>query len=429
MGSSTRTLTLSDPSRQLFFKIGLLFIGAGVLCNQWVVLKVAPWLGNLAGWMVSFNPADILRIWIIDIAFILIGLTLVLIRYRSNDHLRKLSDIFLGLFFTVLLLIFLEGFFLALNGSRYTTENHLYYVDRRNGSPAYIFQNDSLLGYKLLPNLHITATETTQAGLELYTATYTTDEYGRRVTPVEDVEQRIEFLLFFADSYSFGYGVSDDETFPFYVAQGAPGYQPYNYGVSGYGPQQMLARLQDHEIAQEISEKQGLLIYLFLDTHVQRAIGSMRVHNNFGPIMPYYTLDGNNEVVAKGTLMSGRPLLSLVYHLLSASQTVNYLAVDIPRLNDHHYYLTARIIDEARHTFKDKFASDEFYVLIYPGQESRIIPHLEKSGVKYLDYSTLFNALEGMSIPGEGHPTGKAYKKVAEQLVKDLHLDSSIKKP
>ena len=42
---------------------------------------------------------------------------------------------------------------------------------------------------------------------------------------------------------TFGLGVNDDETMPFYVAQYASHYTPYNYCVSGHHPHYVLAQL------------------------------------------------------------------------------------------------------------------------------------------------------------------------------------------
>jgi hypothetical protein len=59
-------------------------------------------------------------------------------------------------------------------------------------------------------------------------------------------------------------------------------YRPYNYGGIGYGPQQMLAKLQEGGIQQEVAEHQGVLVYLLIPDHVNRAIGTMQVHNDRG---------------------------------------------------------------------------------------------------------------------------------------------------
>ena len=80
-----------------------------------------------------------------------------------------------------------------------------------------------------------------------HNGTYTTDAYSRRVTPIDHLEQRSSFLLFFGCSVTFGLWVNDDETMP-YVAQYASHYRPYNYGVSGYGSHHMLAQLQSREL-------------------------------------------------------------------------------------------------------------------------------------------------------------------------------------
>ena len=78
---------------------------------------------------------------------------------------------------------------------------------------------------------------------------------------------------------TFGLGVNDNETMPFYVAHFASHYRPYNYGVSGYGPHNMLAQLQRGNLTKEINENHGIAIYTFIDHHIDRAIRTMRVYN------------------------------------------------------------------------------------------------------------------------------------------------------
>src|SRR5439155_3453419 len=134
--------------------------------------------------------------------------------------------------------------------------------------------------------------------------------YGRRVTPIAGCSScRTKFLLFFGCSVAFGSGVKDTETVPFYASQFAPAYRAYNYGIPGYGTQQVLARLQSEKIDQEVNEKNGILIYVFIDHHVRRVIGSLDTIR-WGASWPYYTLDASDNLVRKGTFTSGRPFLS-----------------------------------------------------------------------------------------------------------------------
>jgi len=123
---------------------------------------------------------------------------------------------------------------------------------------------------------------------------------------------------------TFGLGVNDNETMPFYVGQYASRYRPYNYGVSGYGPHYMLAQLQRSDLTKEIDENHGMAIYTFIDHHIDRAIGTMRVYNQWEEHAPFYTLDTHDRLVRKGDFTSGRPLVSFLYWVMGKSQILQY---------------------------------------------------------------------------------------------------------
>ncbi len=262
----------------------------------------------------------------------------------------------------------------------------------------------------------------------IYEVVYTIDDRQRRVTPVEDPQERDKFLLFFGGSFTFGEGVNDDETLPFHVAQLAPDYRPYNYGLSGYGPQQMLAKLQSDELAEEVSETKGILIYTFIDAHVERAIGSMYVYNAWGDRMPYYTTDWRGNLFRRGNFKTGRPLLSALYEVLADSEIAKYYHLNIPgELRPGHYRQAVRIIAVARDTFRAKFNSDDFYVVIHPDEGDYfedMEPYFQAAGLKILNYDELMklDPDQGLAIKGDGHPTGKAHQIVAQHIVADLGL-------
>src|SRR5437879_10062020 len=110
-------------------------------------------------------------------------------------------------------------------------------------------------------------------------------------------EQRRHFLLFFGCSMTFGLGVNDNETMPFYMAQYASHYRPYNYGVSGYGPHYMLAQLQRGDLTKDIHETHGIALYTFIDHHIDRPIGTVRDYNTLEVAGTFYTLDAHDRLV------------------------------------------------------------------------------------------------------------------------------------
>ena len=335
---------------------------------------------------------------------------------------NRLLAVFAGLLFSATLLVGIETCFFYLNSKR------------PRGGPIFIGQDgnriplheaDEFLGYRNRKNLKVVATLNKPEGL-IYQAHYTTDEYGRRRTPVSKSSQRRNFLLFFGCSFTFGTGVNDHETLPFYVGQLSRTSIPYNYGLGGGGPHQMLAKLESGDIRKEIKGKAGKLIYVFIFDHIQRAIGSMRIAASWGSQMPYYTLEGNS-LIRKGNFTTGRPLLSVVYSFLIKSQTLKYFKINFPlKMNSRHIKLFGKIIEASRDSFKKQFGTDEFYVAIYPSTKfpESLKRFFDRSHIKYLDYSKWVDFKdESFRIKVDGHPSPKAHAVLAERLVKDLGIE------
>jgi hypothetical protein len=402
--------------------LGWGFIAIGFLANQWVLAKLFASDGIIA------SAHKKLLIWVFEGVCIVIGYTIINRRRfanllgitprRSHFH-RKLFPVLFGIMFFLILFASTEGLFYIVNTMAASSSKQEW------SSSGPLFTDDEWLGYKVLPNVHVYERKTFNDEV-VFEATYSTDEYGRRVTPVEDTEAREHFLLFFGDSFAFGQGVNDDETLPFYMAQMAPKYRPYNYGVMGYGPQGMLAKLQEHRIAAEIDAKPGVLIYLMINDHFARAVGSMNVHNAWGSRMPFYVMDAQDRLLRKGDFTSGRPWGAWVYRGLGTSQILRYFGVNLQgRITDHHVAITARIIEESRDVFRTKFTSERFYVVLFPGHKEtrRLIPTLQAAGIAYLDYVDLYDVQqEGFEIKNDGHPTAKAYRALAARLAEDLRI-------
>lgn len=403
----------STRPKPVILILGALLLLTGVLLTPGAVEL----LGSAVG--VSFRVGGsqgAARIWILKFILVVVGALLLLYRFRRRRQARLLFDALMGLVLVVVLLLLVEGVFGVLrrrqlpNGPRTST----------SFSEIYAEPNPDL-GYWLRPSVQVTATQTSGSDL-VYRVRYTTDSQRRRVTPLDNPAGRDKFALFFGGSFTFGDGLADDETLPAAFGRAAPTYFPYNYGMSGYGPQQMLAQLQFLDLPAQVNQSRGVAVYTFICPHVNRAIGSMDVSNQWGASMPYYTLE-DDVLVRRGDFVSGRPVLATIYGILGMSETVKYFKLRIPRLTDRHYQLTARIIAEADHEFGRQFGSSQFYVLLYPGTEGcadQLIPHLKSMGLHYLDYSSLFARRQAGLWQPDGHPLPKAQQIVAENLARDL---------
>ena len=285
---------------------------------------------------------------------------------------------------------------------------------------------DPELGYKPRPNDSV-IDKGFDRGALMYTAKYTTNEYGRRFTPVEHPERRHKFLALFGCSFAFGLCLNDDQTIAACIARDAPDYMPYNFAYQGYGPQHMLITVQ-RPIEREIREKEGIGIYMFLMNHVGRVIGSMYCLNNWGWGFPAYYLEGD-DLKCDGNFTTTHPWRIGAFHLLRKSQTLKYFDFSWPpwvRWAD--VKLTARVIKQAETVFHQKWPNSAFYVFFYPDEdilraERYMKPYLDEYGIKYIDCP---DVLEGRVPPDLqlvfGHPTAVANEIVAKKLVEILGL-------
>jgi len=288
--------------------------------------------------------------------------------------------------------------------------------------------DDPILGYKPVANMTSWHTKAVQ-GKQIFRVRYAIDQYGRRITPQENTGCRDQYLLFFGGSQTFGFGLNENETLPYYVANSSPTFRTYNYAYGGYGPQHMLARLQETPIRDEISEREGMAIYLFVDDHIRRVINTMRtrwVHRS-----PYYVFEDNGELARLGNFNTARPYLYRLYHdLLLKSATLDFFHMDFPlAITEEDIDTSTKIIERAYQTYKKKFKNDKFYVVIHFNQASQFGGKLEsklsKLGISVLYYEKSIPLKEEFQIyrPYETHTSAKGNKVLAERLVADLAID------
>jgi hypothetical protein len=420
--------------------IGIFFILMGCLCNEWIVARFLAVGGRV------HRPVDRTIIRMFDVCLVIIGMIIIRYRRLTMEQIKgfvkaypRLSSLMFGILAAWILICSAEMFFFILlrvgnqagnNVEMKKTEvRHLEggSVEQVHSIKGSLFEYDELLGYKLKKNLRISVVLRSLDGRDICNVDYCTDEYGRRITPVDNMNHRDHYILFFGCSYTFGWGVKGDQTLPYYVGTLAPHYRPYNYGAGGYGTQQMLAKLQSGEVRREVGEANGMLIYVFLgEDTVRRAIGSMEYYNLWEWDFPYYAANGRGDLIRKGSLTTGRPLLSLCYGVLFHSQIAKYFNVNFPlTIGDSQFELTSRMIEEAHKCYQNEFGNENFYVLFYPSYPSckRIVPYLRRAGIKYLDYAALIDmAKPGNLIELDGHPAPGVHKAIAWQIVKDLGI-------
>jgi hypothetical protein len=283
---------------------------------------------------------------------------------------------------------------------------------------------DPRVGTTAPPNAAISDTYL-RNGKPLYSVTYHTNAQGRRVAPIDAPLERGKFAAFFGCSITFGAGLEDEGTLPACFGRAAPEYMPYNFAYIGYGTQQLYCLMQQ-PLEKEISQSQGVAVYVYFDNHVMRTIGAMRQVNGWARDYPCFELpEGADAPVCRGTFASAHPWRCKLYGLLEYSQTLKYTGANLPLFpSANHCRLTAVLIRDSMNLFKAKFPNSQFLVLVHPASKPQpehfawMQPWLDEYKVPYFFYGEdLVKQVppEKQTVDG-GHPSALANEYTARAL-------------
>lgn len=263
----------------------------------------------------------------------------------------------------------------------------------------------------------------------VYDVNYTIDSNCKRVTPDFD-SSRSKYALFFGCSIAFGEGLNDNQTFPYYFQQQTNEYNAYNFAYSGYGANQMLARMEFQNLTEQVKEKEGICFYVFFMGHVSRVIGSMDSYIGWASTSPYYFMD-NGKLKRNKLFKNGRYWTSKFYELAYQTSVINYFKINFPnKLQPQHYELTVEVIKASKEKYIKQFGNDNFYVILYPSY--KIVPEedyklfkqlLTKKGIKYIDLNNFITYGGKYTLDGDPHPNANTNKILVEELIKRLKIN------
>jgi hypothetical protein len=335
--------------------------------------------------------------------------------YAFKQKIGWLQNVMMSglmIFLTILLLEWICGFVLKAQAAK---------APKIEG-PTHSMMFDAHLGYKPKSDTSHTGIRTVN-GKVIYSINYSTDANSLRITPVDSTKPRTKYAQFYGCSMTFGEGVQSDETLPYYFGKFDSTYRPYNFAYSGYGPHQMLARLETGSPKKIVRETDGIGFYIYINDHVNRVIGTMTNYGYNGGNAPYFHKLGNG-LKHDGLFKDARKIRSWFYEKLSGSNILKLFKIGYPfKITESDYELTAEIMAQASKNYQKQFSNDNFYVIIYPTtvDSSLIINLLKQKGVKVLDYSKLFDPTDKKyAIAYDEHPTALANEILIKQLVKDI---------
>lgn len=317
--------------------------------------------------------------------------------------------------------------------SIFLTEVVFYFILKSHPSPrTYTMRDkesyapDSILGYVNKKNLEVKTNMIVVGPSKhdtslIYKAVMRTDSLGNRLIDILGMQNRKKYAIFFGCSFTFGVGVEDTQTIPYCFAKYDTIFCVYNFGVCGYGTQQMLAKLEYTNLRKIIKQDSGVCFYLYMYEHPNRVIADMQTYS-WNQNMPYYGYK-HNRLFYYGTFNRDRKFLSGFYTLMGKSNVIKYFKINFPnKLKPKHYKLTCDIIYKSYLEYRKQFHNDNFYVIIYPTIHREILDYLQRYDIKVLDFSELFDANKDQyAFKFDTHPTALAYKVFTEHLVDTIN--------
>lgn len=276
------------------------------------------------------------------------------------------------------------------------------------------FVTDPLLGYKQKPGEY----DVTLLGEYTFHVTHLPN--GLRIThPLEtyDKQHKKDEIWIFGCSFTHGWSLNDEQTYPWLLQERFPEYEVVNFGVEGYGTIHSL--LQFREAIKERRPKVAILGYIsFHDVrniYARTRQKAVAPWNHLGPLVqPYATLDG------AGQLHYG--MGAVEYHelpLMRYSALVHFLEQKYNDWEVTHYQ--ARKVSEALIQQLQKEATDQGVKFLVAGlgwdDETRsMLKFTQEHGMPTIDISVDPDIKGNTSMPWDPHPGPLADKTFADKL-------------
>jgi hypothetical protein len=284
-------------------------------------------------------------------------------------------------------------------------------------------------GYAIKPGQRVvTSTLKAPDGSTIYDVKYSINQFGFRTTSTGDAaETKSKPVFFVGDSFTFGEGVSDEDTLPQQFSK-LSGLQAVSFGVHGYGGHQVLRQLQ-LDLLRSIDSRDPLaIVYTLLPTDHMLRSGGRASWDQDGP--RYEIIDGKLEYLG-GSVSYNAPLwqrtlrYSSIYNrnfaykcdrAVTHTDRERLLAIilEIQNLSLQKYHAPLIIVEWA-----DTDPDAEW-----------LYQKLQENGVPAFFVLPSIPELraEKYSFPLDHHPTGAAYTLVAAKLETMLreNLHSSL---
>ena len=348
-----------------------------------------------------------------------IGLLLIIsLRLTENSNVKA---IFFNLAFIFIAIGTLEAY-LQYDQNKVNSQSAILNVDVSTPIGYYAF--DPILGP--VPAKNMVAPVIAKYKDEvLFDVTFTIDSNSHRITPPFNNRAGAKSIVFFGCSMTFGYGLEDDEPFPYVTGVNLHGdYKIYNFGFGGYGTHHMLAALE-HGIASKIIKVEPeYIIYTAIPDHLRRILN----RKSWGDSDPKYILE-NGEAKYVGSFNQDKSLYNTVSNKVLESMIAGKFFKE--QIDNYGIELFGAIVKASRDHAKKLYPNSKFIVIFwgdsYEAEKCRKMKQaLTKNGIEIHDidamipkYYTEYQKYQ-IKPPKEPHPNALACKLIGDYITNKI---------
>jgi hypothetical protein len=276
-----------------------------------------------------------------------------------------------------------------------------------------LFAPEAARGYALLPGRF-----TVKQRLVTWHVTNAAADH-RLTRPAGGGAAGADAVWIFGDSYTYGWGVEDDETYAWRLQAARPDLDVLNFGIGGYSTLQSLLEL---DAALAAGGRPKLVILGYSSFHDGR---NAMLRGNRKAWVPWLSRFPRVPVAWLEDGKLRHDLVPVVYHewpLQRASALVNFLEEKYDKaqvLTSHAQAVSEALIAEM--AARCRAAGVDFLLLGVHRSDrtAQVLAWARAQGIRTLDVS-VDQTLPEYAVPGDGHPSAKAHAEFAAKIVPEL---------
>jgi len=229
----------------------------------------------------------------------------------------------------------------------------------------------------------------------------------------------------FGDSVTYGWSVSDEESYAWLLQSALKDYEVVNFGVSGYGNIHSLIQLREALGSRRPPELVVLAYASWMDvrnTFIRGRRKALVTSKNLGPVnQPYARLsaDGRPEIFMDTVEFKEFPLMrrSALMHALEEAYD---------RYEERHarsHEVTHAIFKEIIELCRERRIELVVAALTSDAVTSGLLEYCRQEGVRTADLFVDMTVKENNNLPFDSHPSALAHRQYAQKLEAYLRAD------